>query len=229
MTETCERCVRTPGWESVVVGGVSRLRRCACWRARHACPPTVPAEFASAAWSNWYVNGASHRALNVARGFVAGSLPDADLFISGPVGTGKTRLACTILNALWRAGSTSVEFARVPLALYTLEPHHRVDADRAFSRLCTVEVLVLDDFGAERTVATDFTRRTLLMLYEARSDAGLRTVWTSLRSPADLCSFLGDDRLSSRLMGRARHVVLDGPDRRPPRRPHSRPPDSAAA
>ena len=40
--------------------------------------------------------------------------------------------------------------------------------------------MVLDDIGSERTLSSDYTRRTLLMLYERRCDRGLRTIWTSI-------------------------------------------------
>ena len=45
---------------------------------------------------------------------------------------------------------------------------------------------MLDDLGSERDAATDYTRRTLLMLCEARHDAGRRTVWTSNKAPSEI-------------------------------------------
>ncbi len=71
---------------------------------------------------------------------------------------------------------------------------------------------MLDDLGAERDAATDYTRRTLLMLYEARHDAGRRTVWTSNKTPGEVGAFMGDDRLASRIAGRCRVVELTGRD-----------------
>ena len=50
------------------------------------------------------------------------------------------------------------------------------------------------------------------MLYEARRDEGLRTIWTSNRTPAEVGAFMGDDRLASRIAGWCRVVSLDGPD-----------------
>ena len=212
MAVACSRCTRHPGWEPVVVDGVSRLRRCVCWREAHRAHSSVPAEFAGARWPNWDVVTGSRRAFDVARRFAAGGVDGLDLFVSGGVGTGKTRLACTILNELWCRSRITVEFARVPLALYRLRPSHGGAADDEFRRLAHVQVLVLDDLGAEREVPTDFTRRMLLMLYEARYDAGFRTLWTSVRPPSELATFLGDARMQSRLVGRATHLSLVGPD-----------------
>ena len=50
------------------------------------------------------------------------------------------------------------------------------------------------------------------MLYEARHDAGRRTVWTSNKTPSQIGVFMGDDRLSSRIAGRCEVVALEGRD-----------------
>ena len=212
MSVGCGRCERMPGWESVEIEGVSRLRRCACWKAAHAAPPSVPREFRDARWSTWRKTADNRHALDAARDFVGAGDAGQDLFLSGPVGTGKTRLACTVLNESWRQGERSVAFARVPILLYELQPHGSADTTETFGRLAAAKLLVLDDLGAERDAATDYTRRTLLMLYEARHDAGRRTVWTSNKSPGEIGAFMGDDRLSSRIAGRCRVVELEGRD-----------------
>ncbi len=213
MSEGCKRCERTPGWESVEVAGHSRLRRCGCWTAAHAAPPSVPREFRDARWSTFRPAGGNRRALEAARAFAADGDAGRDLFLCGPVGTGKTRLACTVLNELWRSGERSMAFDRVPMLLYRLQPHGAAaDTATTFDRLAAAKLLVLDDLGAERDAATDYTRRTLLMLYEARHDAGRRTVWTSNKTPGEVGVFMGDDRLSSRIAGRCRVVELSGRD-----------------
>ena len=212
MSVGCGRCGQTPGWESVEVEGVSRLRRCECWAAAHAAPPSVPREFRDARWSTWRSTADNRAALEAARGFVRAGDGGRDLFLCGPVGTGKTRLACTALNELWRSGERSIAFERVPMLLYRLQPHAAVEGTATVDRLTAARMLVLDDLGAERDAATDYTRRTLLMLYEARHDAGRRTVWTSNKTPGEVGAFMGDDRLSSRIAGRCRVVELVGRD-----------------
>ena len=135
---------------------------------------------------------------------------------AGSVGTGKTRLACTVLNEAWHTEEWAVAFARVPRLLYQLQPHAVVETAETFEQLTAARLLVLDDLGAERDAATDYTRRTLLMLYEARHDAGRRTVWTSNKRPSAIGAFMGDDRLASRITGRCRVVELEGRDWRLP-------------
>ena len=98
------------------------------------------------------------------------------------------------------------------MLLHRLQPFAAVEIGETFDRLAAARLLVLDDLGAEREAATDYTRRTLLMLYEARHDAGRRTVWTSNKTPGEVGAFMGDDRLASRIAGRCRVVELAGRD-----------------
>ena len=229
MSEGCRRCERTPGWESVEVAGHSRLRRCGCWTAAHTAPPSVPREFRDARWSTWRPTADNRAALGAAKAFADSGDGGRDLFVCGPVGTGKTRLACTVLNELWLSGERSLAFERVPMLLYRLQPHGAAaDTAEAFDRLTAARLLVLDDLGAERDAATDYTRRTLLMLYEARHDAGKRTVWTSNKTPGEVGAFMGDDRLSSRIAGRCRVVELSGRDWRLAGRGRTWPPERGA-
>ena len=212
MTTECERCTGTPGWEPVEVEGVTRLRRCRCWTAAHAGAPSVPREFRDARWTTWRRTAENGHAMDAARAFLGAGEDGRDLLLCGPVGTGKTRLACTLLNEAWRSGERSMAFARVPLLLYRLRPQAAWDGSETFDRLAAARLVVLDDLGAERDAATDYTRRTLLMLYEARHDAGLWTVWTSNKRPSEIAAFMGDDRLSSRIVGRCEVVGLEGRD-----------------
>lgn len=137
-----------------------------------------------------------------------------DLYLYGGVGAGKTRLAAAIANT-WVGQRRSAYFARVPMLLYQLQPGRDQDDSAALERrLLTASLVVFDDIGAERDAATDYTRRTLLMLYEGRSDAGLRSVFTSNKSLAELSQQQDDDRLSSRLAGRCVVVHMKTPDQR---------------
>ena len=124
-------------------------------------------------------------------------------------------MACAIANSLHQAGQL-VLFARVPYLLHQLQPGH--DNRELERQIEVVSVLVLDDIGAERDQATDYTRRTLLMLYEARLDGGKRTVFTSNKSIDELAAMQQDDRLTSRINGWSAVVNVTTPDQRTLRR-----------
>lgn len=191
-------------------------------RGCYRCEPPLsaadgtPYEFVGATLDNYRVDVGNAAALEKARTFLEN---DRDLYLCGGVGAGKTRLACSVANT-WQKRGRSAWFVRVPMMLHQLQPGGLTpDAAREMeSRLFHVPLLVLDDIGAERDQATDFTRRTLLMIYEARHDRGRRTVFTSNKSLTDLGDMQDDDRLSSRIAGRCDVVRLTTSDQRLARR-----------
>lgn len=228
----CDACVTSPGWVRVDDRNVSRLARCECWLAERATwAPDVPMEFRAARLENYRELAGNGAALKAAKTFAASG---RDLYLTGGVGSGKTRLACTLLNEA-HARKEAAWFVRVPLLLLKLQPARTDDAaiesERLLHRLMSEPLIVLDDIGAERETATDFTRRTLLAIYEERGDKGHRTIWTSnLRLDVDprqasnphraktLGEFMADDRLASRIAGRSDVIWLGVGDQRLARR-----------
>ena len=85
------------------------------WTAAHVAVPAVPREFREARWSTWRQTAENRHAPAAAQVFLPGGEDSSDL-LCGRVGTGKTRLACPVLNESWR----SMAFAQVPLLLYRL-------------------------------------------------------------------------------------------------------------
>ena len=208
----CNSC-RGTGWIDVVDGeGVARVQRCDCWVKAHRFGDGVPAEFRSASLDNW--GGTYRHALAAAKRMLRNieNPTGRDLYLCGSIGTGKTRLACSILNDHFckrRAGT----FRRVPWLLVQLQPSGGSDREYMWP-VVTAPLLVLDDLGAERDTATDYTRRTLLALAEQRRYAGRRTIWTSNLTPSAVGDQMQDDRLMSRLVGWCDVVGMTGDDRR---------------
>ncbi len=168
----------------------------------------MPVDFQGATLVNYEETSANRHALKAARQWAAD--PTGDIYLSGGVGVGKTRLAVSMLNDVFRLRGGGY-FTHVSILLTKLQPSNGEHAE-LFDRCCTTPVLVLDDVGAERETASDFTRRTLLMLYEERGDHGLPTIWTSNMSLAGLGDFMQDERLASRIVGRATVVEMSGAD-----------------
>lgn len=165
--------------------------------------PVVPS-FAGAPGRPAHVGNGD--ALKHARFFVDGTHPG--LFLYGKPGVGKTKIAVAALNACMRRRETA-RFVRVPDVLIRLVSE---GDDDLYDALVAAPVLCLDDVGASQ--GTDYARRTLQAIFDARQDRGHRTIWTSNLSLGELGEFLKDDRLSSRIAGACKIVEVGGPDHR---------------
>ena len=92
--------------------------------------------------------------------------PQGWLVLVGAVGSGKTHLACAIVNAVLAQGK-GAHFNSVAGMLDLLRSTYKIGAfDTWFQRLQTVTVLALDDLGAER--ATDWATEKLFELVDHR-------------------------------------------------------------
>jgi DNA replication protein DnaC len=91
------------------------------------------------------------------------------LWFTGDVGTGKTSLAMLVSKTALEAGH-SVAIYSVPRLLAEIKETYDRDSDdsymRLFNRLCSVDLLHLDDLGAERT--TDWVLEQLYSIVNER-------------------------------------------------------------
>ena len=137
-----------------------------------------------------------------------------DLFLHGPTGTGKTRLAISLA----RACDVSARYARVPALMRQIKDGFNSDEGFPIQPFVDVPLLILDDIGAEKPTA--FTMQTVETLYTERLDAGRNTIFTSnlpitaRRGERTLADQLDDARFLSRLFGAADQIELRGVDRR---------------
>jgi DNA replication protein DnaC len=123
------------------------------------------------------------------RGFVRDVEGNLDggrgLWFHGDVGTGKTSLALLVAKAAGDAGRTVAVYS-VPLLLAGIKNTYERDSNESymelFRRLCAVDLLVLDDLGAERQ--TEWVLEQLYSLVNERwQDEGSILVTTNTPDP----------------------------------------------
>jgi DNA replication protein DnaC len=134
--------------------------------------------------------------------------PSGWLVLLGSYGCGKTHLAVAIAHERLAAGERVV-FLTVPDLLDHLRaafaPNAPTTYDELFARVREVELLVLDDLGAEHR--TPWANEKLFQLLNHRYNAMLPTVITSNRMALEGI----DHRIVSRLHDRelVRQVIMD--------------------
>ena len=136
------------------------------------------------------------------------------LWLMGDVGTGKTTLAMLISKAALEAGR-SVAIYSLPRLLAELRKTFDADSDRSFlellDRLAAVDLLHLDDLGAERT--SPWVIEQLYSIVNSRYEEQRSVVVTTNLSREDLVEQIGE-RTVSRLTEMCDELPLFGHDRR---------------
>jgi DNA replication protein DnaC len=144
------------------------------------------------------------------------------LILYGPVGVGKSHVACALGHLACRRGH-DVYFTTCSRLLAELAGGH---ADRSFEarlkRLAKVEILIVDDFAMR-----EFSAAQADDLYELVADRigrpGRSLVLTSNRSPSDWYPLFPNavvgESVLDRLLNSSHQMLMDGKSYRPKRRP----------
>src|SRR6202011_5285052 len=135
------------------------------------------------------------------------------LWFMGPVGTGKTTLAMLVSKAALKAGR-SVAIYSLPRLLNEVRDAHRAERSHVdlLDRLTAVDLLHLDDVGAERS--TDWVLEELYSIVNARyEDRRSMVITTNLDDRQALCDQI-TERTVSRLTEMCDELPLLGHDRR---------------
>jgi DNA replication protein DnaC len=135
------------------------------------------------------------------------------LWFMGPVGTGKTTLAMLVSGSALRAGR-SVAIYSLPRLLNEIRETHRAERSHVdlLDRLTAVDLLHIDDVGAERT--TDWVLEELYSIVNARyEDQKSVVITTNILDREALCEQISE-RTVSRLTEMCDELPLLGHDRR---------------
>jgi DNA replication protein DnaC len=135
------------------------------------------------------------------------------LWFMGPVGTGKTTLAMLVSKAALKAGR-SVAIYSLPRLLNEIRDTHRAERSHLdlLDRLIGVDLLHIDDVGAERT--TDWVLEELYSIINGRyEDQRAVVITTNILDREALCEQI-TERTVSRLTEICDELPLLGHDRR---------------
>jgi DNA replication protein DnaC len=135
------------------------------------------------------------------------------LWFMGPVGTGKTTLAMLVSKAALAAGR-SVAIYSLPRLLNEIRDTHRAERSHVelLDRLIAVDLLHIDDVGAERT--TDWVLEELYSIVNGRyEDQRSIVVTTNIDDRDALCEQISE-RTVSRLTEMCDELPIGGHDRR---------------
>ena len=152
-----------------------------------------------------------------------------DVIFLGPVGVGKTFLACALGHAACRAGS-QVLFLRADRMFQWLH-QSRADhsTEKALRRLLAPDLLILDDFGLRRLSAEQSSDLYEVILERHRRAS---TIVTSNRTIDEWIPLFDDPILAQSALDRLAHnayqVVMEGESFRKRQRPGERQDDRPA-
>lgn len=134
-----------------------------------------------------------------------------NIVVLGPVGVGKTFLACALGHLACRSGY-QVRFLRAEAMLRRLK-QSRLDnsRDQVMTELTTIDLLIIDDFGLE-PMSREESRDVYQLFVERNARAS--TIITSNRDTAEWLSVFDDTLLAQsavdRFKNNAYDLVIDG-------------------
>ena len=142
-------------------------------------------------------------------------------YLHGKTGSGKTIQAIFLTLADLRNGYVKNERGGTRTALFTSIPELLFEFKNTYSnpesettendlvkKYSTVDLLILDDFGVEKT--TDWSFQLLYIIINRRYENMKKTIFTSNFSLTQLAEKLGDDRLPSRIQQMCETVLFRG-------------------
>jgi DNA replication protein DnaC len=227
MRMPCPLCDDT-GWRPVEDGVTRRVVRCDCWRdnlgRQRLEEANIPTRYRHCTLANFEAyNESLERAVAQARRLAEGfPAVSQGLFLEGQPGVGKTHLAVAVLKQVIQTSAArglfydTRDLLRVIRSTY--DASIRATEYDVLRPVMTVDLLVLDDLGAEKT--SEWVDETMNLIVNTRYNERRLTVFTSNypdipddTEPNSLLFRIGS-RMRSRLHEMCEFVVMDGADYR---------------
>lgn len=165
----------------------------------------IPREYRAARLHSWDESKSNPYTSAVVRTYV--HQPVHSLFLTGPVGTGKTWAMCCVGNELLERGRV-VKFIGVTDLLMRIRHSFASESGSELQVLepfFDAEFLLLDELGDvcldRDRKASDFAASRLLLLLDKRFQTGKPTLLTSNQDLQGFTEWVGDERVSSRIRG----------------------------
>ena len=133
------------------------------------------------------------------------------LFFVGQPGTGKTLVSCYLATHFVRTGKGSAKYLNMPEFFHNIRQSFNNSDPMDVNKYNDIDLLVLDDIGAENT--TEWTSEQLYLMVNYRYINNEKTIATTNLPLQQLASRIGD-RLVSRLTAMCTKVDLGSTDRR---------------
>jgi DNA replication protein DnaC len=177
----------------------------------------IPRRYRAVAFDRWPVTEIDPPIVAATRRFADAIDAKLDagrgLWFMGQVGTGKTTLAMLVSKAALESGR-SVAIYSLPRLLNEIRDTHRAERSHVdlLGRLTAVDLLHIDDVGAERT--TDWVLEELYSIVNARyEDERSMVITTNIVDHEALCEQIAE-RTVSRLTEMCDQLPLGGDDKR---------------
>jgi DNA replication protein DnaC len=150
-------------------------------------------------------------ALSAAQSFLTD--PRRWLYFYGPAGVGKSHLAAGIALEWAERGLGRVAYASLPKLLRFIRAGFKDGSgDERLTALQVVDLLILDDLGTEYHKSGDGFSHTDSVLFELINERYLYDRATIITSNLELDDL--EQRIASRIRGKARRILIDNDDQR---------------